>query len=563
MRRIIEQETTGWSPRQRAALLHRLGREATRLDARARYPSAGALACAVDEKTIQTPALAVIDEAIEWALSTRDARLAISVPPQEGKTTRVGVWGTIRALVQDPDRRVVIASYSDSLARSTSRTARNVIRDHGTGAADPLTGAPLPDRLGLSLADDKSAAGNWKVAGHSGGCYAVGVGGSLTGQPAELLIIDDPLKGMAEADSKGERQKVVDWWDSVAQTRLAAGAPVIMIMTRWHEEDLIGHVTRQDPGRWRVVNIPAVSEGGIPDALGREPGVAMESARGRTPEDFEQTRAAVGERVWSALYCGVPTPSGGGLFSSADFNRHRVPEIPTPVAARLVSVDPAETGKRDEAGVLGVSVTADSRVWITDDVSGRMQSDEWARAAVLLALRTQATEVVVEAYTTGQTYQRVVEAAWRRVRDEARLLRAEGTFDAAVQAYTGQEDAPVDPMQALLDVDAVPVPDQAAAPFLIRLWRGKGDKVARASGARQAASTGRLRMVGAHPELESQACRWLPGQDSPDRMDAMTQGYERAVQMVGGQAQIAAPVTTTPAPAGPVGAGGFWSSTVG
>lgn len=507
MRRIIEQETEGWSPRQRAALMHRLGREATRLDARTRHPSAGRLACAVDEKTVQTPALEAIDEAIEWALSTRDARLTLSMPPQEGKSSRVAVWGTIRALVQDPTRRVVIASYSDALARTASRTARNLVRDHGTGATDPLTGAPLPDRLGLSLADDKSAAGNWKVAGHSGGCYAVGVGGSLTGQPAEVLIIDDAHKGMAEADSQSEREKVLTWWDSVAQTRLAAGAPVIIIQTRWHEDDLVGHVTKQDPGRWRVVNIPAVSEKGIPDALGREPGVAMDSARGRTAEDFAQTRAAVGERVWSALYQGQPTPSGGGLFSAVDFNRHRVPEIPAPVAARLVSVDPAETGKRDEAGVLGLSVTADSRVWITDDVSGRMQSDEWARAAVLLALRNQATEIVVEAYTTGQTYQRVVQAAWRRVRDEARLLRkANGSIEAATVAYAMSEDRPADPMQALLDVQALAVPDQTDPPFLIKLWRGKGDKVARASGTRQAASTGRLRMVGAHPELEAQAC---------------------------------------------------------
>ena len=548
-------ETASWSPAQKAALVERLTREAVRMSTDQQYPTAGALAQHIEPTTVQTPALQVIDRELEWALSTPNARSAISIGPQEGKTTRVGVWGTVRAHVQDPSRRIVISSYSDSLARSTSRQARNIIRDHGTGARDPLTGTPLPDRLGLSLADDKSAAGNWKLAGQRGGCYAVGVGGSLTGQPADVLIIDDPLKGMAEADSAVERDKVITWWESVAQTRLAPGAPVIIIMTRWHEDDLVGHVTRTEPGTWRVVNIPAVSTPGVVDALHRpEPGIAMESARGRTAEDFARTEHAVGPRVWSALYLGTPTPAGGGLFKKDDFNRHRVDTVPGTAAARLVSIDPAETGKRDESGILGITVTTDSRVWLTDDVSGRMQSDQWARTGVLLALRNQATELVYEAYTAEATYRRVIRAAWSRVRDEARILAAHDTIEAAAVAYAALEDAPADPLAALAELDGTPIPDQETPPFQIRAWRGRGDKVARASGARQASSTGRLRMVGLHPELEAQACRWLPGQDSPDRMDALSQGYERAVQLIGGQATIAVPGQPTgqTAPAAPV-----------
>lgn len=542
----IAAETAHWSRAQKAALAERLSREATRLAVDRGYPTAGALAQFVEPTTVQTPALEVIDRELEWALSTRDARLAISIGPQEGKTTRVGVWGTIRALVQDPSRRIVISSYSDTLAKATSRQARNIIRDHGTGAKDPLTGTPLPDRLGLSLADDKSAAGNWKLAGQKGGAFAVGVGGSLTGQPADLLIVDDPLKGMQEADSAVERDKVTIWWESVAQTRLAPGAPVIIIMTRWHEDDLVGHVTRTEPDTWRVINIPAISTPGVPDALDRpEPGIAMESARGRTHADFTRTQHAVGPRVWSALYLGTPTPAGGGLFHKDDFDRHRVPEVVGTPAARLVSIDPAETGRRDEAGILALTVTADTRVWLTHDASGRMQSDQWARTGALLALRTQATEIVYEAYSAADTYRRVIRSAWSRIRDEARILAAHPTLEAAAVAYAALEDAPADPLAALAELDGIPVPDQENPPFQIRPWRGKGDKVARASGARQAASTGRLRMVGLHPVLEAQACRWLPGQDSPDRMDALSQGYERAIQLVGGQATIAVPGAPT------------------
>lgn len=568
----IRNETLGWSEDQRAALLHRLDREATRVRAAQALPSAGALAQALDPSTVQTPALEVIDAAIERALATRDARVAISMPPQEGKTMRVGVWGTLRALVQDPGRRIVLASYSDYLARTTSRQIRNVIREHGHGARDPLTGARLPDRLGLSLAEDKAAAGNWRLAGGGGGVYATGVGGSLTGTPADLMIIDDPIKGMTEADSKLERDKVTLWWESVAQTRLAPGAPVIIIMTRWHEQDLVGHVLEQDRARaagerqWEVVSIPAVSTPGIPDALGRPPGVAMESARGRTAADFDRIRADVGERVWAALYLGQPTPAAGGLFSQDWFDRHRAPHGPDTAAARIVSVDPAETGDRDEAGIIAMTITADGRAWVTDDHSGRMQSEQWARAAVLLALATRAGELTFEAFTTGPTYERVIDLAWRRIRDEARLLRAHGgDLAAATIAYGAREDAPANPLAALRDVEGLPVPDQADPPFRIHPWRARGDKTARAAGTRQAASTGRLRMVGTHPALEAQAVGWLPGQKSPDRMDALVQGFERGMQLVGAEAQIAVPGAPAAVPdrSVPAAGGGFWTRPVG
>lgn len=567
LRSAMLAETTGWTEAQRAALLHRLDREATRLLVNRDHPTAGALAQSIDASTVQTPALELIDHHLEWALHTPDARLCISIAPQEGKTTRVGVWGSLRALVQNPDRRIVLSSYSEALARSTSRAARNIIRESGTGATDPLTGVALPDRLGLALAEDKSAAGNWKLAGHKGGMYAVGVGGSLTGQPADLLLIDDPLKGMAEADSRVERDKVITWWESVAQTRLAPGAPVIIIQTRWHEKDLAGHVLEQDriagTSQWRVVNIPAISTPGIPDALGREPGVAMISARGRTQADFERIRRDVGERVWSALYLGTPTPTQGGLFSQEWFDRHRAPHLPNNVAARIVSIDPAETGHRDEAGVIGMAVSADGRAWVTDDRSGKMQSDQWARRAVLLALELRAGEVLFEAFTTGPTYERVLIGAWERIRDEARLLRNHGgDLTVAGPAYATQEGAPSNAVGALRDVQTLAVPDHTDPPFRIRPWRAKGDKTARAAGTRQAASVGRLRIVGTLPELESQAIAWQQGQSSPDRMDALVNGFERCMQLVGAEAQIATPaqvIANTP-----VGApGGFWSSTVG
>jgi len=559
--RAIESETHGWAPEQRAAFILRMSREATRLEVRDSFPTAGKLAQSIDSSTVQTPALDLIDEALEWALSTPDARLAISVPPQEGKTTRVGVWGVLRALVQDPDRRIVVASYSEMLARSTARTARNIISQYGHGAKDPLTGVSLPDKLGLSLSYDKTASGNWQLAGHKGGLYAVGVGGSLTGRPSELLIIDDPHKGMTEADSRLEREKVITWWESIAQTRLAPGAPVIVIQTRWHEEDLVGHVLKQSGGQdWKVINIPAVATPGIKDSLNRPAGTAMVSARGRTAADFQRIHENVGERVWAALYLGSPTPARGGLFQQDWFDHYRATESPVEnVASRIVSIDPAETGKGDEAGIIGMSVTHDGRVWVTHDESGNMQSDEWARKAILLGLRMGANEILFEAFTTGPTYERVLEGAWRRIRREAEYLdKHEHDVVAATIDYGKSEYAPDDALKALKQLADLDVPNRPDMPFMVRPWRAKGDKTARAAGTRQAASTGRLKMVGSHPALESQACQWQQGQSSPDRLDALVNGYERCAQIIGQPATIAAPSQT---PSSSINAA-FWSARI-
>lgn len=464
-------------------------------------------------------------------------------------STRLAVYGVVDALLDNPDRRVVVSSYSEALARTHVRAARDIIKAHGSNARDPLTGAKLPDKLGIAISDGNASAASWTIQGHRGGCYAVGVGGSLTGRACDLLIIDDPHKGMAEADSAVERHNVLTWWESVAQTRLAPGAPVFVIQTRWHVKDLLGHLLELDAAKpeesreWDVLNIPAIAEAGVPDALGREPGTPLESTRGHTIDDWLRIKEQVGPRVWSALYQGQPTPGEGGLFSQDWFDRYRLPALPEHgIAARVVSVDPAETGKRDEAGVVALAVSNDSRVMVTDDRSGRMQSDQWARAAVKLALEVGASELVFEAFTTGPTYERVIQQAWQQLRLDARALRQAGgdVADAAI-AISQRDDPPGNAFAVAQEVQGLDVPDQVDPPFRVHAFRMKGDKVARAAGTRQAASTGRLRMVGSFPSLEGQACHWQAGQASPDRMDALTQGFERCVEIVGATSVIAVP----------------------
>lgn len=543
--RIEELKQDGWTDEQIDALMVRLRREATRVRLAAEHPSPGRLAASIDSMTVQTPALAKIDDGIEWALSTRDARLSIAMSPQEGKSTRCAVWAPLRALQLDPKRRVIVASYAESLAGEHARTARNIIEQYGSRARDPLTGVPLPDKLGLELASDKSAATHWTIKGHRGGVFATGVGGGMTGRPADLIIIDDPYKNMEEADSPAHRAKVEEWFNAVVTTRLAPGAPIILIQTRWHENDLVGMLERRDADRpdhereWRHISIPAVAQDGIPDSLGRAPGQYLQSARGRTPEDWERIRRNVGPRVWSALYQGRPTPAGGGLFSQASFDRYRVEERPTGTL-RIVAVDPADTGKGDEAGVVAGCAAGDGTYYWTADYSGRMTSSEWAWRAVVAAIETQAHEVAFEAYSAPTTYERVIREAWEDVARTAALLRrCGGDEPQAARLLSEGPRAPARPAEAVAEVARLRVP--ASMPFRVTPWKGKGNAEARAAGARQAHSTGRLRIAGVLPLLEEQASTWQTGQHCPDRVAAGVIVYERLVDMLGDEAVVAVP----------------------
>jgi predicted phage terminase large subunit-like protein len=270
-----------------------------------RFPTPGALALSLDYRTVQTPALDLIDAALMDVAAGRCKRLIISMPPQEGKSQRASRRFPTWCLVRNPEMRIVIASYEHGVARRWGRTIRNDITDHAG--------------LGLRVRSDTKAAHEWQLADHDGGVYCVGIGGALTGRPVDLLIIDDPVKGPKEADSPTYRDSAWDWWESVASTRLAPGAPVVLIMTRWHEDDLAGRLIREEPGTWRVLNIPAQADhrpdNGETDPLGREPGEYMVSARGRTDEQWESIRTERGSRVWSALYQGRPSPGEGLIFN--------------------------------------------------------------------------------------------------------------------------------------------------------------------------------------------------------------------------------------------------------
>jgi predicted phage terminase large subunit-like protein len=269
------------------------------------------LACAIDPRTVRTPALELIARAVADAFNGDESRLIISLPPQEGKSSLVTKTGALWALTRNPDLRLGITSYAQSLAETFGRDIRNWITTNN-GDDDTLD-------LGLRIARDNGAARRWQLDAHRGGVICVGVGSGLTGRPLDGLLVDDPFADATQAESEYYRDRVWDWWQAVGSTRLAPGAPVIVVLTRWHEDDLAGRLVAAEDGHiWRVINIPALAdhkpEAGQSDLLGRDPGQWLESARRRTREQWEAIRVRSGSRVFTALYQGRPSPDVGNVW---------------------------------------------------------------------------------------------------------------------------------------------------------------------------------------------------------------------------------------------------------
>ena len=369
-----------------------------------RFATPGALAAAINRHTRQTPALDLIDAALVEAFNTPDARLIVSMPPQEGKSVRVAGDFPVWALLQDPEKRIVTASYSAGLATRNGRAIRRRITSN--------------PHLGLAVAADNGAVGDWTLDGHQGGVFSVGIGGGVTGRPADMLIIDDPIKSRAEAESETYRERVWDWWTDEASARLAPGAPVVLIMTRWHELDLVGRLVDQDKeAGWRVINIPAQADHdpskGETDPLGRQPGEFMESARGRTQRQWELRKATAGSRTWNALYQGRPSPAGGGVFKRDWWKEYTAPlwvERPdgtrvttNPGDQLIISADFAfkDTAQSDYVAI-GVWLKRGPNVYLLDQIHDRLDFLASMRALRTLAARwPQAALKLVEDKANG------------------------------------------------------------------------------------------------------------------------------------------------------------------
>lgn len=226
----------------------------------------------------------------------------ITMPPRHGKSETATVKFPSWYLGRNPSHRVILASYSASLAWGFSRRVRN---DFGTYA---------PDIFGIDVSTDMKAKNAWDLKGYKGGVVADGVEGSLTGKGAELLIIDDPHKDAAEAASPVMRAKVYEWYKNVARIRLHPGGRIVIIQTRWHEADLIGSILHDSSKGWYIINLPALAED--EDYLGRAPGQALWPER-YDEDALKAIRKDIGSYAFASLFQQRPAPPEGALVKKS------------------------------------------------------------------------------------------------------------------------------------------------------------------------------------------------------------------------------------------------------
>lgn len=288
------------------------------------------------------------------------SRVILSVPPRCGKTElaviRFGSW----FLGRNPDKRLIYATYGASLSQSKSRMCRNVMNTDRYAEI-------FPD---VKLSQESRSVGEWIIAEHDGGFLALGVGGGITGHGTHGLIIDDPVKNIEEAESAVYREKVWEWYNSTARTRLEPGAFVLVIMARWHPDDLAGRLLKAEKAdpladKWTVITYPGISEDG----------------KALWPERFDletlqATKASIGTRYFEALYQGNPRPPEGAVFKREWFTNSIINE---PSLFRKVrSWDLAASTKTSADPTAGVKCSIDQDNLVVEHaITGRW---EWPEA---------------------------------------------------------------------------------------------------------------------------------------------------------------------------------------
>lgn len=444
------------------------------------------LAMHLSARMVSRPHLRVIAQAIAGITPKGGSRVLVTTPPQVGKT-ELAVWSIFWWLCQNPTARVIIGSYGTLLATKRGRSIRRLVQQHG-------------HRYGLTLEQGSGAANDWKLTS-GGGVRSAGIGAGITGEPGDFALIDDPVKGRVEADSPAIREKTWSWWSGDLTSRLAPGAPVMLVMTRWHDDDLAARLlaeegTVDEGGRWQVIYMPAIatdpegSDGpGYADGLGRKPGEPLSHPRIPSSDlralkkHWDDKKRSSTPRDWGALYQGNPRPVEGSLVDRGVLRERRCfsPEA-VPVKS-AVAVDPSGGGK-DEAGIVAGWLGTDQRVYLSHDRSGRMSTEEWAAEVCRLAVEVDADKIIYESNYGGDAIKWAISSMWNEL------------------------------------VNRGEIPAEMMRPSLHFVHARKG-KLLRAEPVAQQFMIDNVRLAAPLPELEEEWATWQPSsQISPGRIDA-------------------------------------------
>lgn len=224
---------------------------------------------------------------IATAIARGNGRLIVSWPPRHGKSELITVNTPLWTMENFPGKQIVICSYGADLSTDFGRKIRDMITDPEN---EELLDAKLrkdSKRLAKFMMEDKSTL------------TSVGIGGPITGRGADVLLLDDYIKSIKEAESQVQRDFVYNWFTTTAMSRLEPGATVIIVATRWHKDDLIGRLLKAYPEDWEYIRLPAIAE--EDDPLGRIKGEPLFPER-QSLERLEEQKKLLGSFYFNAIY---------------------------------------------------------------------------------------------------------------------------------------------------------------------------------------------------------------------------------------------------------------------
>ena len=323
-------------------------------------------------------------EAVEHGYTTRQI---ICMPPRHGKSYLATELFPAFYLGRNPKGSIIITTYEQEIANDFGRRVRRLV-------SNPLQTAIFP---GCELADDSTSFHRFNTTA-GGSFYAVGRGGPLTGRGADLLIIDDPLKNAAEARSATIRRALFEWYCEVVRTRLQSRGAIVLISTRWHEDDLVGQIqsqARSEP--WNVLSLAAIAER---DEDFRREGEALWPERYPLSE-LEKIRSEIGSAAFISLYQQRPSAAEGTIFRREWWRTYR--EHPT--CTRIIQS--WDTGFKSGCDndysvctVWGVNSAGYFLLWLW---RGRVEFPELKRRVAWLAAEWKPNVILIEDRASGQS----------------------------------------------------------------------------------------------------------------------------------------------------------------
>lgn len=325
-------------------------------------------------------ALALVLEKVEKG---HIPRLIVSMPPRHGKSELISRRFVPWLQGKDPYRNVIFATYNEDFAKDFGADVRNIM-------SLPQYKHVFPN-FGLR----KGGASKSRIQTSSGGMSVfVGRGGSITGRGGDFVILDDPIKDSIEANSPTLREQLWQWFTQVLMTRLmTASASIVIVQTRWHEDDLIGrltdptnpHYSPEEAAKWKIINLPALAEEN--DPLKRQEGELLWPER--FDMEFMEAQRRLDPRGFSALYQGRPTPEDGDLFRRENikyYNRKDLPEDLRVYAASDHAVGVDKT-RNDATCLLIVGVDKNDDIYLLDAWWEKQPTDKVVDAMLNLMKR--------------------------------------------------------------------------------------------------------------------------------------------------------------------------------